>query len=203
MGSKSTSSTRRTVYGSTTTSNPYAYSKTNNDGTTSGFQKGTAFQSIYDFVNKSANSLLEEYLNPNLNTVTNQAKLNSFANTLSSHTRSSLENDIINSLSKRNLLRSSQANDLYKNLANQNAASVANYANDLISNSQESTAKMLSNLLSYYMLGSNYLSGMQNNSLSASQGNATQYNNSNGNSANSMQDALMRAVLVALTGTPI
>ena len=201
MGTKSSSTTKRTVYGNTTTSNPYAYSKTNNDGTTSGFQKGTAFQSIYDFVNKSANSLLEDYLNPNLNSVTNQAKLNSFANTLSQQTKSSLENDIINSLSKRNLVRSSQAGDLYKNLANQNAASIANYANELISNSQNDTAKMLSNLLSYYMLGANYLSGMQNNSLSASQGNATQYNNSTGN--NSMHDVLLKAALMAAAGTPI
>ena len=201
MGSKSTSSTRRTVYGNTTTSNPYAYSKTNNDGTTSGFQKGTAFQSIYDLVNKSASSLLEEYLNPNLNSVTNQAKLNSFGNTLSSQTRNNLENNIINSLSKRNMIRSSQAGDLYQNLANQNAVSIADYANNLIANSQNDTAKMLTNLLSYYMLGANYLTGMQNNSLSASQGNATQYNNLTG--SNSMQDALLKAALMAAVGTPV
>ncbi len=195
MGSKSSSTTKRAVYGNTTTSNPYAFSHTNNDGTTSGFQKGTAFQSIYDIVNKTTDSLLNEYLNPNLNSATNQAKLNTFASNLNQQTRNNLENNIINSLSKRNMIRSSQASDLYRNLSDQNIAAIANFANDLISNSQDNTAKMLSNLLSYYMLGANYLTGMQNNSLSASQGNATQFVNSNGGNNAALQQALMNAVL--------
>ena len=92
MGSKSNTTTMRTVYGNTTTSNPYAYSKTTNDGTESGFQNGTAFKSVYDFVNNNADELLQQYLNPSLNSVTNQAKLNSFANTLSQQTNTNLEN---------------------------------------------------------------------------------------------------------------
>lgn len=198
MGNTSKSTTSSTVYGNTTTSNPYAYSKTNNSGTTSGFQNGTALQSVYDFVNNSIDSLLNDYMNPNLNSVTNQAKLNSFANTLSNQTRTNLENNIINPLSKRNMVRSSQANDMYKNLANQNVSAVANYANDLISNSQSDTAKMLGNLLSYYMLGANYLSSMQNNSLSASQGNATRYNTTENSKSGAAGDmtALMTSLIL-------
>jgi hypothetical protein len=96
------------------------------------------------------------------------------------------------------MVRSSQANDMYKNLANQNASAVANYANDLISNSQSDTAKMLGNLLSYYMLGANYLSSMQNNSLNASQGNATRYSssqNSNGNAAGDIAALMLSRIL--------
>lgn len=196
MGSKSNSTS--TVYGNTTTTNPYAYSKTNNSGTTSGFQNGTALQSIYDFVNANADALLNEYLNPNLNSVTNKAKLNSFANTLSNQTKVNFENNIINPLSNRNMIRSSQANDMYKNLANQNVSAIANYANDLISNSQSDTAKMLGNLMNYYMLGANYLSNMQNNSLRASQGNATRYNsteNSKGDVAADMASLMMSVML--------
>ena len=186
------------MYGNTTTTNPYAYSKTNNSGTTSGFQNGTALQSIYDFVNANADALLNEYLNPNLNSVTNKAKLNSFANTLSNQTKVNFENNIINPLSNRNMIRSSQANDMYKNLANQNVSAIANYANDLISNSQSDTAKMLGNLMNYYMLGANYLSNMQNNSLRASQGNATRYNsteNSKGDAAADMASLMMSVML--------
>lgn len=196
MGRKSNSTS--TVYGNTTTTNPYAYSKTNNSGTTSGFQNGTALQSIYDFVNANADALLNEYLNPNLNSVTNKAKLNSFANTLSNQTKVNFENNIINPLSNRNMIRSSQANDMYKNLANQNISAIANYANDLISNSQSDTAKMLGNLINYYMLGANYLSNMQNNSLRASQGNATRYNsteNSKGDAAADMASLMMSVML--------
>lgn len=196
MGRKSNSTS--TVYGNTTTTNPYAYSNTNNSGTKSGFQNGTALQSIYDFVNANADALLNEYLNPNLNSVTNKAKLNSFANTLSNQTKVNFENNIINPLSNRNMIRSSQANDMYKNLANQNVSAIANYANDLISNSQSDTAKMLGNLMNYYMLGANYLSNMQNNSLRASQGNATRYNsteNSKGDAAADMASLMMSVML--------
>ena len=202
MGSKSSSTTSRTVYGNTTTSNPYAYSKTTNNGTKSGFQNGTALNSVYNFVNKSIDSLLDEYLNPNLNSVTNQAKMNSFANTLNQQTRTNLENNIINPLSKRNMVRSSQAANLYRNLANQNVASIADYANNLLATSQDNTAKMLSNLLNYYMQGANYLASMQNHSLNSSQGNATRYNEVTGNNS-AMQDVLFKIALAAATGKPV
>ena len=140
MGKKSTSTT---VYGNTKTTNPYAYAKTNNSGTTAGFQNNTALNSVYNFVNKSIDSLLEEYLNPNPYSTTNKAKLNSFTNTLNNESYKNLENNIINPLSNRNMIRSSQAFDLYKSLLNQNNSAIANYANDLLSSSQDNTAKIL------------------------------------------------------------
>ena len=179
MGKKS-QSTKTTVYGNTTTTNPYAYAKTNNKGTVAGFQNG-ALNSVYNFVNKSIDTLLNDYLNPNLNSSTNQAKLNSFVNTLNQQTVGNLENNIISPLSNRNMIRSSQAADLYKNLQTQNTSAISGFINDLLSSSQDNTAKMLSNLLSYYMLGANYLSDMQNQSLRTSQGNATTYTNGGGN----------------------
>ena len=191
MGKKSTS---RTVYGNTTTKNPYAYAKTNNSGTESGFQNG-ALNSVYNFVNQNIDSLLEEYMNPNLNSATNQAKLNSFVSNLNQQTNSNLENNIINPLSKRNMLRSSQATDLYKNLANQNNSAIVGYLNDLLSSSQDNTAKMLSNLLAYYMQGANYLTTMQNQSLQTSKGNATTYNSGNSNS--DMLSRLISMVIAA------
>ena len=170
---KTSQKTTNTVYGNTTTSNPYAWAKTNNAGTLSGFQDGSALNSVYNFVNGSIDSLLEQYLNPSLNSTTNQAKLNAFSDTLNRQTRSNLENSVINPLSKRNMLRSSQASDLYNNLSNQNISAVAEFANNLLANSQKDTADMLTNLLSYYMQGANYLSGMQNQSLQTSKGNAS------------------------------
>ena len=80
MGKSSQTTTK--VYGNTTTSNPYASSTTNNSGTTSSFVQGSALDTVYNFVNKNMDSLLNEYLNPSLNSTTNQAKLNSFTNTL-------------------------------------------------------------------------------------------------------------------------
>ena len=140
MGKKSTT-THSTTYGNTTTSNPYATATTTNSGTVSSFNDGTALNSIYKFVNNNIDSLLNEYLNPSLNSTTNQAKLNSFVNNMNTQTRTNLENNIINPLSNRNMIRSSQATDLYKNLSNTNANALADYMNTLLSNSQNDTGK--------------------------------------------------------------
>lgn len=176
MGKKSQVTSR--TYGNTTTKNPYATATTTNGGTTASFNDGTALNSIYNFVNSNIDSLLDEYLNPNLNSTTNQAKLNSFANTLNSEGRKSLENNIINPLSNRNMVRSSQATELYKNLSNSMTNSLSSYAGELLSNSQDNTAKVLNNLLSAYMKGYNVISDMQNQSLKTSSGNATTNSNS-------------------------
>ena len=204
MGSKSKSTnTSTTVYGNTRTTNPYAYAKTDNSGTVSGFQSGTAFNTIYDFVNKNAEALLNEYLNPQLDSASNQAKLKTFANTLSKQTEQNLENNIINPLSRRNMIRSSQANDLYKNLTKQNVSAAADFAANLISGSQTDTAKILGNLLSYYMLGANYLSSMQSQSLNTSQGNASRYSTTEQGSGGNLAADLAPVVIATLLTSAI
>lgn len=187
MGKQSQNSTSTTsrIYGNTTTKNPYATATTNNSGTTANFQPDTALNSIYNFVNKNMDSLLDEYLNPNLNSTTNQAKLNAFTNNLNSETYKNLENNIINPLSNRNMVRSSQATDLYKNLSDRNTSALSSYINDLLADSQENTAAMMNNLLSAYMQGYNVLSDMQNQSLRTSAGNGTTTTNSSSTSKGS------------------
>ena len=198
MGKKSQKTTTNTIYGNTTTTNPYAYAKTDNSGTVSGFQNGTALNSVYNFVNSSIDSLLNEYLNPNLNSTTNKAKLNSFVNTLNAQTKNSLENNIVNQLSKRNMIRSSQATDLYKNLSSQNISAIADFANNLLANSQDNTAKMLTNLLAYYMQGANYLANMQNQSLRTSQGNSSRtIENGSGNNSSEILQAIVPIIMNA------
>ena len=181
MGKKS--STTSKVYGNTTTSNPYATATTNDSGTTAAFQPGTALDSVYNFVNNNINSLLDEYLNPSLDSATNQAKLNEYTNTLATESLKNLENNIINPLSNRNMIRSSQATDLYENLSDANTDSLSSYINELLSESQDNTASVLNNLLSAYMLGYNVISDMQNQSLQTSAGNATTTANNSASSS--------------------
>ncbi len=195
MGKKSSKTTSKTVYGNTTTSNPYFTSQTNNNGTTTIFNPNTAFNSVNKFVNKNMNSLLDEYLNPTLNSVTNQAKMNSYINTLNSESKKNLENSIINPLSNRNMIRSSQATDLYNNLAQNNAGQIGNFANELLANSQENTAKMLTNLMLLYMNGYNAMSDTQKQSLATSQGNAT--NNSSTIEQDNLASQMMQMALQA------
>lgn len=173
MGKKSTKTTSKTVYGNTTTTNPYVTSQTNNQGTVTAFNKGTAFDTINNFVNNNMGNLLNQYLNPSLDSTTNQAKMNSYINNLNTETSKNIENNIINPLSNRNMIRSSQAGSLYNNLANTNASNIANYTNELLANSQDETADLLGNLMLLYMNGYNAINNNQQQSLSTSQGNAT------------------------------
>ena len=97
------------------------------------------------------------------------------------------------------MIRSSQAQDLYRNLEDKNLSSLTSYANELLANSQSDTAKSISNLLSYYMLGANYLSDMQNHSLRASSGNATKYSASSGEDTSyNISDEILPVVLAAV-----
>lgn len=188
-----------TVYGNTTTSNPYATATTTNAGTNAAFQPGTALDSIYNFVNKNMGSLLDEYLNPSLNSTTNQAKLNAYTSALSTESLKNLENNIISPLSDRNMIRSSQATDMYNNLSEANTNALSSYINELLSGSQENSAAMINNLLSAYMQGYNVISDMQNQSLQTSAGNATTTSKGSGgilstgtNTANSLADILSK-----------
>ncbi|MCQ2754409.1 MAG: hypothetical protein MJ231_05095 [bacterium] len=188
MGSNSSNSnTKTTTYGTTSTTNPFVVSKTNNNGTVTSYQKGTAFDTINNFVNDNMPILLEQYLNPTLNSVTNQSKLKSFQDNLSSSTAKNLENDIINPLSKRNMIRSSQATDLYRNLQNSNNSAIASYANELLSGSQSNTASILATLLNAYMNGYSAIADNQAQSLNTSRGNASQTSTFQNNNADYAQ----------------
>ena len=92
---------------------------------------------------------------------------------MNTQTKANLENNIINPLSNRNMVRSSQATDLYKNLSNTNTNALADFANNLLAESQNQTGNVLSNLMNQYQNGYNLISDMQKQSLSTSKGNAT------------------------------
>jgi hypothetical protein len=198
MGKKSKKTTNKTVYGNTTTVNPYVTSTTTNKGTATKFNNNTALSSINNFVNSNMNKLLQEYLKPTLNSTTNKAKMNSFMNTLNSNSALNLENNIINPLSKRNMIRSSQATDMYNNLAQNNSNQIANYAQELLGSSQKDTATMLANLMLLYMNGYSILSDAQRQSLNASQGNATKTQTTSNNSGMDMSQMMQMATQLAM-----
>ncbi len=178
MGGKSSSTTTNTstqtntTLGNTTTSNPYVTSTTNNDGTTSSFVTGSALDTINTFVNDNISQLLQNYLNPSIDDATNQAKLSSFTSTLNEEAQKSLENNIINPLSQRNMIRSSQATDMYNQLQENINDSISDYTMELLGSSQENAATMLSNLMNLYLSGYNVISNNQSQSLSTSNANA-------------------------------
>ena len=148
----SSSSTSTPVYINTSTTNPYYQTTTNKDGTTkNNFVAGTAGEKTYDFVNENISGMLNDYLNPSLNSTTNQAKLNEF----NKQQQTNLQNNIINPLATNNMIRSSQATNMYKDLSNQSA----NYTNQLLSESQDNTWNMINNLMNLYATGYQGASG--------------------------------------------
>ena len=183
--SSTSSSISKTTYKDTTTDNPYVKSRTNDKGTTTTLKDNTAFKSIYDFTNANIDNLLNQYLQPSLDTTTNQAQLNAYRKVLDEETRRNLENNIISPLSKRNMLRSSQATDMYNNLANKTNEAINDYATNLLANSQDKTANIITNLMNYALQGYNVVAGNQAQSLNTSAGNATKQTSTSGSSSSS------------------
>lgn len=174
-GSKSsTSSTTKKSMKPTSQTNPFYSTRTTKNGdTTVSFQNGTAGQTAYNFVNKNLSGLLNNYLHPSLNDPTIQAKLNQFNKTQ----QQNLQNNIINPLASNNMLRSSQATSMYNNLSNQSA----DYANDLIANSQQDTWNMINNLMSMYMNAYNGTANEQSTGINASLGSGDSTTSSSSN----------------------
>lgn len=184
MGSDSNNSISRTIYSKTTTSNPYVASTTDNKGTKSSFVENSAFDYINNFVNDNIGNVLNDYLNPSLNTVTNQSLLNNYKKNLNANAKTMLENDIITPLSNRNMLRSSQATNMYNNLSNNLSDNLSNYMDNLLSQSQQNSANVLYNLLNAYLQGVNVINTNQAQSLNTSAGNAKRIVTSKGSSGN-------------------
>lgn len=191
-GSKSKSSSESsTTYKTTTTTNPYVKSTTNDSGTTTTLQPNTALSKVYNFTNNNIDQLLNEYLNPSIDTATNQAQLNAYTKTLNDETRKSLENNIIAPLAQRNMIRSSQATDLYNNLAKQQNDAISDYTANLLTNSQNNTASMINTLMNLAFQGYNVVSGNQAQSLNTSSGNADKKSSgSSSSSSYGMQGAI-------------
>ena len=162
-GNTSSESSSKVDPRATSLSNPYYTTKTDANGNTkTSFAPGTAGETSYNFVNKNISGLLDQYLNPTLDSATNQAKIASF----NKQQQSNLQNNIINPLANSNMIRSSQATNMYNNLSNQSA----DYANDLIANNQNDTWNLINNLVSLYTLGYQGIGNEQNTSIQSSLG---------------------------------
>lgn len=144
---------------------PFYTSKTDKKGNTvTNFASGTAPQTVYDITNQNIGQLLHNYLNPSLDSVANQAKLRAFDRTQADN----LQNNILNPLTQNNMIRSSQATNMYNNLQQQHA----NYADSLLAN-EANTSDMIQLLTNLYQQAATGTSGQQSTSINASLGAGT------------------------------
>lgn len=168
-------------YSTTTTSNPYVSSTTSNSGTSTSFAPNSALSYVNNYMNQNIGNLINDYLNPNINSSTNQALIENYRNNLSKEAGQLLNNDIITPLANRNMIRSSQATNLYSNLSNNLNNKISDYTASLLSNAQNQANDKLATLYNMYMNGYNVVNGNQAQSLGTSQGNGTTINLGIGN----------------------
>ena len=175
-GDSNTNSTSTTTptHAATSQSNPYYQTRTDKNGNlTTTFANGSAAQQAYDYVNANAGRLLNDYLNPSLDSAENKAMMNAYTKALNENTTNTLYNNIISPLANNNMLRSSQALNMYNNLSNQVNDSISDYANELIANSKANSWDTINNLMNLYTSGYQGIANETNNALQASVGNKT------------------------------
>ena len=159
----SSTTTSKPVYSASSQTNPYYKTTTNSSGdTVTNFLKGSAGETAYNYVNDNIGSLLNNYLNPSLNNSVDQAKLTAF----NQQQQQNLQNSIINPLANNNMIRSSQATNMYNNLSNQ----YADYTNQLLADSQANSWNMINNLMNMYTTGYSGANSEIGNALQASVG---------------------------------
>lgn len=156
----------KTSFSNVSQSNPFYNTTVDKNGNINNtFQNGTAGQTAYNFVNENIAGLLNNYLNPTINSATNQAKMNEFNKVQ----QQNLQNNIINPLANNNMVRSSQATNMYNNLSNQ----AADYANQLIADDQANTWNMINNLVNLYSQAYTGVNNEQNSAINAALGTGT------------------------------
>ena len=168
----SSNSESKTSFSNVSQSNPFYNTTVDENGNINNtFKNGSAGQTAYNFVNQNISDLLNNYLNPSLDSTTNRAKLNEFNKTQ----QQNLQNNIINPLANNNMIRSSQATNMYNNLSNQ----AADYSNQLLANAQADTWNMINNLVGLYTQAYNGVNNEQNSAINAALGTGTTSTGSN------------------------
>lgn len=188
MGGKKS---KKVEYAPVTSSSPYATaytSKSGNSATLNPFltQMNTKIENTIP-------GLIDTLLNPSLDNPTTKAKQNLFYRQFNEDSNKAFENNLINPLSKRNMLRSSAATNLFNSFADSQNKQIANFNDNLIANNQTDTTNLINSLMNYYLTGSNIANQAISNALG--QSNQINYLNLHNaqNQSNSL-DSIMKSI---------
>lgn len=176
--SSNSSNTTENIYGNTTTKNPFFTSKTDSKGnTTTKFTGNNA--KLYNNLQSSLNNALYNVNNPNLNDSVTQAFIRQKTNNLNDQSRQFMQNKIMTPLIESNMLRSSEANNMYNNMYNQNAKLISDYNDQALQDAYNRNLNLYNDFMNQYMNLYQGVNSNQNTSLNASSGNKTTKTNSN------------------------
>lgn len=160
-------------YASTTSSNPYATGTANNNG--SSYSLNPFLNQTNKFVESNMPNLYNQLINPSLNNPVTQARSELFYNQFNKDSNKAFENNLINPLIQRNMVRSSAMNDLSNQFMQNQNENISNFNNQLISNNLSDTSSLISQLMNLYLQGANL--GQQ--AISNAKGDAQMINNYN------------------------
>lgn len=168
---------------STTSTSPYATATSTANGTT--VKLNDFLTNTNSWVENNLPSLYNQLLNPSLDNATTRAKSNLFNQAFSEASNKAFENNLINPLAKRNMLRSSQATDMYNQFSKDQNDTVAQFNNQLIADNTQDTSNLINQLMNIYLLGAN----LGNQAVSTAQKQSNQVSNYQLNAFNSEQAA--------------
>lgn len=160
-------------YSSATSSNPYASATADKNG--SSYTLNPFLSQTNQFVENNLPNLYNQLLNPSLSNPVTQARSELFYNQFKKDSNKAFENNLINPLLERNMVRSSAMNDLSNQFVQNQNENIANFNNQLISNNLSDTSNLISQLMNLYLTGANL--GQQ--AISNAKGDAQMINNYN------------------------
>ena len=153
MGNTS-SNTQKPSYSTVTSSNPYATAVSNGLG---------SFYTLNPFLtrqNKAIENavpqLYQRLANPSLDDPVSKARTNAFTKSLNAQSTQAFENNIINPLSQRRMLRSSLVNDLANNLQANQTSQIADFDTKQLANSLSDSQSLINFYMNQYKNNANY-----------------------------------------------
>lgn len=141
-------------YQTFTSKNPYAKATMGQYG--SSYKLNPFLTSQNQFIEQNVPALYNQLLNPSLNNPIYQARTDAFTNALNSQSQNAFENNIINPLSQRRMLRSSLLNDLANNLQKTQTEQISDFNNEQLANSLSDTQSLINLLMNQYKANSSY-----------------------------------------------
>ena len=167
MGGKS----KAPEFKSTTSTSPYATATSTSSGTN--VKLNDFLTNTNAWVEKTMPGLYNQLINPSLDNPVTKAKSNLFNDAFKESSKVAFENNLINPLSDRNMMRSSASTDMYNNFAKDQNDTISSFNNQLIADNTQDTSNLINQLMNIYMLGAN----LGNQAVSTAQKQSNQVSN--------------------------
>ena len=195
MGNTSTTP-QKPSYATVTSSNPYATAVSNGFG---------SFYTLNPFLTKQNKTieaavpqLYQRLANPTLNDPVSKARTQAFTKSLNTQSKQAFENNIINPLSQRNMLRSSLVNDLANNLQANQTSQIADFDTKQLANSLSDSQSLINFYMNHYRNNANYgLNTISQNNKDSSSINSYNLNGLSGGAGGSDMTSMIGPALSA------